>query len=282
MSVRVMSQIWEHAPVESGELLVLLAIADHCDDQGRNAWPSVETLARKARLSTRRVQQILRSLENRSLIHIEENRGGTLDTPSDRRPNRYTIMLDVLTSNSGVKPTSPQDVVVQTPDVVVLPQDLVTDVSGTGVKPASQRGEAHFAHGVKPTSPEPSIEPSIESKELPQPSAAVTAQTIVAAYVDSWTALHGEPPIARQLGQLAREARVLLASGSNSERLIKAAEKCASDGHARLDSAYAWITASATRSTGARDSNLQAGLSLAARYAAEENQAPALEWGIAQ
>jgi len=117
------------------------------------------------------------------------------------------------------------------------------------------------------------------------PLGVVTARDIVAAYVDEWNSLHSEQPLARQIGQLAREARQLLDAGFNPDRVIEAAKKCASDGHARLDSAYAWITANATRATAAeqptrRDSNLHQGLSLAQRYAQQEQDQQQL--GIAQ
>lgn len=105
----------------------------------------------------------------------------------------------------------------------------------------------------------------------------ISAQTVVAAYIDRWKELHNEAPIARQQGQLARAAREMLNQGCDAERLIAAAEKCAGDGHARLDSAYAWITANPTRTAatvggGRREASLRQGLELAAKYAANESE----------
>jgi len=34
MSIRVMTAVWDHSPYESGELLVLLALADWADEPG--------------------------------------------------------------------------------------------------------------------------------------------------------------------------------------------------------------------------------------------------------
>lgn len=108
-------------------------------------------------------------------------------------------------------------------------------------------------------------------KEL-QPSVAVTARDVVACYVDKWAELHGEPPLPRQLGQLAREARVMLESGANPEKVLLSAEKCATDGHARLDSAYAWITAEHTRGSAnsARTTNLNQGVGLVQKFQEQE------------
>ncbi len=47
MSVRVLSWVFDHSPVEHrGDLLVLLVLADHAHDDGTRAFPSVETIAR--------------------------------------------------------------------------------------------------------------------------------------------------------------------------------------------------------------------------------------------
>ncbi|MFE9751385.1 helix-turn-helix domain-containing protein [Saccharothrix saharensis] len=84
MSIRVMTWVWEHAEVAGTDLLLLLAIADAADDQGRNAWPSVADLARKTRLDERTVQRRLKRLHSQGDITIEPGGG--------RRRNRYAIL----------------------------------------------------------------------------------------------------------------------------------------------------------------------------------------------
>lgn len=133
MSVRVMSMVWE-ADLPTTEKMVLLAIADSADDDGDNAWPSVATLARKASVSERRVQQIVKGLESRGLLTVHPQAGGHRGMRDDRRPNLYAISLD------GVKWISPRP--------------------AHGVKSDVLRGEISDAHGVKPVSPNPSIETS--------------------------------------------------------------------------------------------------------------------------
>lgn len=72
MSVRVSSWVWEHSDVtHRGDLLVLLALADHAHDDGASAYPSVDTLARKARLTRRGAQLALRRLEKVGAITAE-------------------------------------------------------------------------------------------------------------------------------------------------------------------------------------------------------------------
>lgn len=74
MSIKVMSYIWEHSQAREGSLLVLLAICDFADDTGK-AYPSVSTLAKKARLSERQTQYCLKSLCDIGEIKIEQNKG---------------------------------------------------------------------------------------------------------------------------------------------------------------------------------------------------------------
>jgi hypothetical protein len=72
MSIRLMSQVWDHSSLEGTSLLMLLAIADHANDDGV-CWPSVRRLAQRVRVSVRQAQRLLRSLEAEG--HIAVNRG---------------------------------------------------------------------------------------------------------------------------------------------------------------------------------------------------------------
>ena len=74
MSIRIMSAVWEKAPVDGGSLLVLLAMADFANDNGI-CWPSLPALGRKARLSERQVRRVLRDLEDAKLIMTDLGTG---------------------------------------------------------------------------------------------------------------------------------------------------------------------------------------------------------------
>lgn len=74
VSIKVMTAVWENAPVRQGSLLVLLALADFASDNGL-CWPSVETLAKKARLKRRHTQDILWKLERLGWITREVGTG---------------------------------------------------------------------------------------------------------------------------------------------------------------------------------------------------------------
>jgi hypothetical protein len=63
-----MSWVLQHSEETLGRRLVLLCLADRANDDGTDAWPSVETLARDARMSRRQVQRSLRDLETSGAI----------------------------------------------------------------------------------------------------------------------------------------------------------------------------------------------------------------------
>lgn len=79
-----MAGVWEE-DLPSSEKLVLLAMADHADDGGKNCFPSIPRIAWKSSLTRRGVQKVLRRLEEKGRIR-----------PTGRRANgtvEYTITL---------------------------------------------------------------------------------------------------------------------------------------------------------------------------------------------
>ena len=93
-----MSQVWEDARIESQpELLVLLALADHARDDGV-CWPSIRTIAAKARVEERSAQRIIRRLIEKGLVEIVA-KGGCID--GHNVANRYRV--------NGGDPVSPHD-----------------------------------------------------------------------------------------------------------------------------------------------------------------------------
>ncbi len=88
MSVRTMARVWEYSQHAGTELLMLLAIADFSDDDGK-AYPAVPTLARKCRMKDRNCRYILRTLEGSGELSILTNAG-------PHGANLYRINLDAL------------------------------------------------------------------------------------------------------------------------------------------------------------------------------------------
>src|SRR5262245_3602617 len=95
MSIAVMSAIWKHSQHRGSARLVLLAIGDFADDHGQ-AFPSVETLAGKARVGETTVHRILRQLIQSGELSITIGGGR-------KRCNLYSINLDKLAGQKGAK-----------------------------------------------------------------------------------------------------------------------------------------------------------------------------------
>ncbi len=75
MSVRMMSKVFG-LDVDPAEKLLLLALADHADDDGHNCWPSVPYLAWKTSLSDRHVRRMMKSLRDKGVLIPVEREGG--------------------------------------------------------------------------------------------------------------------------------------------------------------------------------------------------------------
>ena len=68
MSVHTVSWVLRHSDARLGARCVLIVLADHAAGDGSGAWPSLETIAREARMSKRQAQRCLRSLERGGAI----------------------------------------------------------------------------------------------------------------------------------------------------------------------------------------------------------------------
>ena len=75
MSIKVSTYVWEHSTHKGTALLLMLAIADHAHDDGAGAYPSIATLARKARTTPRNVKLLLPRLEESGELDVRRNKG---------------------------------------------------------------------------------------------------------------------------------------------------------------------------------------------------------------
>ena len=72
-----MGVVWEYFPEGGSLLLTMLALADHCDDNGDNIFPSNAGLARKTRQSERTVQYQRKRIEEMGwLVPVANEQGG--------------------------------------------------------------------------------------------------------------------------------------------------------------------------------------------------------------
>lgn len=71
MSVQALAWVLEHSQASGNARLVLIAIANHADAHGRNAWPSVTQISREARVSRSTVFRSLTDLTKLEELSIQ-------------------------------------------------------------------------------------------------------------------------------------------------------------------------------------------------------------------
>ena len=69
-----MNWVWENSNESGTNLLMLLAIADHANDDGV-CWPSIARLAQRARVSDRQAKYIVKHLEESGSIEVQRGVG---------------------------------------------------------------------------------------------------------------------------------------------------------------------------------------------------------------
>jgi len=108
MSLRALTWAWEQELTNPSEKLVLLAIADHANDDGM-CWPSMSHVAERCLLSTRQIQRITEQLVHYGLLTRERRKrpDGTLGT--------YTYTLNIHRTPMSGPTGHPCPVVHRTP-----------------------------------------------------------------------------------------------------------------------------------------------------------------------
>lgn len=100
VSIAALTAVWQHSTRRHGELLLLLAIADYADDDGRNAWPSLKTLAKKTRQTERAVRFQLDKLVAAGEVEIDR---GARVTEAGAVVDVFNLRLKFFQSAVGTK-----------------------------------------------------------------------------------------------------------------------------------------------------------------------------------
>lgn len=144
-----MSAIWDASKLNGTALLLVLALADYANEDGV-CWPSIPTLAKKARISERQTQRLLQELETGGHIAIDKNAG-------PKGVNLYTVrdpqsLLVVLTATPQ-KTQRKGGVTLATPDIAVSPVTSGAQSGDIAVSPKpSLNHQNNIEEGV-PSSP---------------------------------------------------------------------------------------------------------------------------------
>lgn len=186
MSVKIMARVWEESQHKGSTLLLLLAIADHANDDGI-CWPSVETLAAKARVKPRQAQNLLTQLEtsgelvvrrghgrkNTSIYVVAIGQKGAVDCTFDRAEKVQSSVEKVQSSAEKVQSS------VRKGAIAIAP-----DPSEPSIEPSLDPSARAAAE--PPAPPPPPAAPSVEA-EKPNTKSLVQ-QPAVLAYRDVFLA----------------------------------------------------------------------------------------------
>ncbi len=200
MSVQLMAAVFERGPSNPHLRLLMLAIADHADDEGL-AWPGVERLAAKCAVSARSVQRSLQQLEAAGWLVIEHGKGRG-------NTNLYRLAVDRLLMPPPQRKGDAHDTHswVQKGDA------------------GSAKGDVHAIETVTPASPETSVvnlqEPSITAR----PAESAPTRLIDLTEVADWLSLlHPDLAVNARTAPPATSAMSNSISPDSARRLLEAA-----------------------------------------------------------
>lgn len=96
-----MTLVWDKFPGAGSELLVMLAFADWCNDQGESLHPSIPTVARKIRASESQARRLVHGLIKHGWVSVIGNEFG--GAPGNSR--RYRLNLSKLAETGSTHAT---------------------------------------------------------------------------------------------------------------------------------------------------------------------------------
>lgn len=171
MSVRIMSDVWEHSKQSGGRLLTLLAISDNANDHG-HAWPGLKTLSKKTRTTARTVSRHVQEIEEDGELYIHRQKGIV---------NHYVVLVncDETERDERIARVNAIFTKKETPDKKVGTAEADTpdtDVASTPDKIGGSTPDTGVGGGKDMAmSSDPSLEPSIEPSDEPEQQAADAA-----------------------------------------------------------------------------------------------------------
>ena len=115
---------------------VLLALADRCNDDGRNAWPAVPTIAAEVEIGEKMAARCLADLVAAGIIREQ-------DRPRQHRPRTWLLDLDALTRLAGQPAPPPGAELVDAHVVASAPHS-------EGSAPPFQSPAPHFCDSAPP------------------------------------------------------------------------------------------------------------------------------------
>jgi DNA-binding transcriptional ArsR family regulator len=186
VAIRLMTAVWDDESLPRGDVLLMLALADHANDEGA-CFPSINRLARRTRSSPSTVRRHLRSLREAGRLTVDQREGTS---------NLYRIVLHgegwAYGRGAGEAPRQ-----ADTPLQNDTPRGLTPLPPGDRGTPAT----AVAGGGVRTVTPEPSRSPRGSDRY-----AAELQSVDCGSETSAGPAGAGQPPGARRHRAASRSA----------------------------------------------------------------------------
>jgi hypothetical protein len=275
MSIKIMNAVWQFSKQKGTSLLLMIAIADNANDTGE-AWPGIEYLAHKIRMSERQTQRLVRDLEKTDELIVE--RGG-----GRGNAHRYFILVGKPSEEISVlkEVTKKGDKMSPFPEGIKarLPRVKKGDKMSPFPKQAKEQpGEAEKGDKMTPFLAEiPAIKGDIQVQKgdisglkgdaamSPEPINHQEPKEVVVR-------VHNPPPenaFTRTVDEIFRQATGSSPSQEILARLAWQADECAPDALKRNQDGHAWVLAALRESVGRADDLLAYTLAILSRWRQE-------------
>ncbi|HVJ09712.1 MAG TPA: helix-turn-helix domain-containing protein [Acidisarcina sp.] len=135
MSVRVMADVWDNGPEDAAQCAVLVALANFCNDDGGNCFPSVARVAKMLRYSERTVQRAIASLVADGWMTVERAGGRgvfssyTIDVRRLKGCHPVTLSAGETKMQKGDIHDRKGDILAQKGDIHDIPPDPLFGVT---------------------------------------------------------------------------------------------------------------------------------------------------------
>lgn len=162
MAIKPMVYVWT-TPYSGAKKLMLMAIADRCDDEGV-CFPGVDTLAQKCCVEKRAAQSMITSLEKDGEIVVVVGKG----TKTKHGPTNLYYMKRYRETIGLPTPTAPARIIQITPkgmqDSTSLKKDGMQNSASQGMQKTTSQGMQNSASNP---SVNPSVDPSVKESAAP-------------------------------------------------------------------------------------------------------------------
>ncbi len=278
MSIKIMNAVWQLSRQKGTPLLLMIAIADNANDGGE-AWPGIEYLAHKIRMSERQTQRLVRDLEKTDELIVE--RGG-----GRGNAHRYFILVGKTPDEIATLRAREKKGDKMSPFPKEIPARQPRAIKGDKLSPFPEEAKAQPAEPIKGDKMTPFPTETLELKGDTQVQkgdifglkgdTAMSPEPINRQEPKEVVVMVQNPPSENAFSKAAEEIYKQATGSPPSHeiltRLAWQAGECDPDARKHNQDGQAWVLAALRESVGRADDLLAYTLAILARWCQEGPQ----------